>query len=101
MQSALVASLLLLAAAAEPTAPTPDQPASPPAVTAPAQPAATPATSPGSRRVCREETRPNSRFTTKICKTTDEWAQRTETARQAFSEVVDRPVVMVCPPAGC
>lgn len=98
MHSAIFASLLLLAAT-EPTTTTPAAPQTPPAVTTPAPAPA--ARTPGSRRVCREETRVNSRLTTKVCKTADEWAQRTETAREAFSDVVNRPVIMVCPPAGC
>jgi len=98
VHSAIFASLLLIAAT-EPTTTAPAAPQTPPAVTAPAQPA-TGARS-GNRRVCREETRANSRLTTKVCKTADEWAQRTETAREAFGEVVNRPVIMVCPPTGC
>lgn len=47
------------------------------------------------RLVCRREAKANSRFTTKVCKTVAEWEQRAETARQAFGEVQDRPVVDV------
>jgi hypothetical protein len=47
----------------------------------------------GDRLVCRREAKANSRFTTKICKTADEWEQRAETARQSFGETQSRPMV--------
>lgn len=45
------------------------------------------------RLVCRREAKANSRFTTKVCKTAEEWEQRAETARQAFSETQQRPMI--------
>ena len=68
---------------------------------APAVEAATPSTTAAeaqadpSRPVCRRGAQANSRFTTKVCKTAEEWEQRAETARQAFGEVQDRPVVSI------
>lgn len=47
------------------------------------------------RVVCRKETKANSRFTTKVCKTVAEWEQRAETAKQAFGETQNRPVISI------
>jgi hypothetical protein len=44
------------------------------------------------RIVCRQETRVGSRFTKRVCRKASEWSARTETARQAFHEVQNRPV---------
>jgi hypothetical protein len=49
----------------------------------------------GERLVCRREAKANSRFTTKVCKTADEWEQRAETARQAFADTQQRPMVSI------
>jgi len=45
------------------------------------------------RLVCRREAKANSRFTTKVCKTAEEWEQRAETAREAFGETQNRPTI--------
>ncbi len=88
MISALVLSLVLAVADPAPTPATPATEAEP----APATTAQT-ASGDKSRMVCRREMKANSRFSTKICKTVAEWEERAETARRAFGEVQDRPVV--------
>lgn len=87
MISALVLSLVLAIADPAPT------PATPATEAEPAPAAAETASEDKSRLVCRREMKANSRFSTKICKTVAEWEERAETARRAFGEVQDRPVV--------
>lgn len=50
---------------------------------------------PGDRVVCKKKTKPNSRFTTKECHTVAEWEEIRETARKAFADVQNRPMVNI------
>ena len=50
--------------------------------------------------ICKERTKVNSRFTTRQCMTKAEWDQQTETARSAFAQIYDRPMVVIYPPSG-
>lgn len=43
--------------------------------------------------ICKERTKANSRFTARMCMTQAEWDQTTETARSAFAEVQNRPMI--------
>ena len=89
MYAALFLSLSLQLSAAD-QAP---QPAAEADQAAPAAGAAKPGKADGSRLVCRREAKPNTRFTTKVCKTADEWEARAEAARAAFAETQSRPMI--------
>lgn len=45
--------------------------------------------------ICKERTKANSRFSTRSCMTQAEWDQATETARSAFSDVQNRPMINI------
>jgi hypothetical protein len=93
----LIAIILAsLALATEPAAPVPAEDAAS-SVEDVAAPAARSAVADPDRLVCRRETKANSRFTTKVCKTAAEWEERTETARRAFAETQQRPIVSLDP----
>lgn len=63
---------------------------------APAPAAAASAKKPeGDRLICRREAKANSRFTTKTCKTAQEWEDRAEEARKALAETQQRPMVSI------
>ena len=82
-------SLMILAA----QAPSGDADASAPEASAIAATTVAKTRSDPGRLVCRKEPKANSRFTTKVCKTAEEWEQRAETARQAFNDTQQRPMI--------
>lgn len=85
---ALLLSLMLTAdQTPASTATTEAAPASAPAATAKSDKADS------DRLICKRESKPNSRFTTKVCKTGQEWEDRAEEARKAFGETQQRPMV--------
>lgn len=45
--------------------------------------------------ICKERVKANSRFTSRTCMTESEWAAAAETARSAFSEVQNRPMINI------
>lgn len=45
--------------------------------------------------VCKERVKANSRFTTRMCLTRREWEDQANTARAAFQEVQNRPVIYI------
>jgi hypothetical protein len=45
--------------------------------------------------VCKERVKANSRFTTRMCLTKAEWEDQANTARAAFEEVQNRPVIFI------
>lgn len=90
MVTALLISLMVLAA--DP-APEPAPGAEPPAGPAAAEMRA--AKPDETRLVCRRDTKPNTRFKSKVCKTAAEWEARAEAARQAFAEEQQRPMINI------
>ena len=86
MLIATIASLLLVSADPAPATPT---------VETPAPEAAKSAKDGKERMVCKREAKANSRFTTKVCMTVSEWEAQTETARQAFADTQQRPMVNI------
>lgn len=96
MYAALFLSLFLFA---ETPAATAEPVVAPPVIDAARPPR--PKKEGGDRMVCRTEVKPNSRFTTKVCKTADEWEERTETARDALGAMQQRPTTQICGLKGC
>lgn len=45
--------------------------------------------------ICKERVKANSRFTSRTCMTATEWEAAAETARSAFSEVQNRPLINI------
>lgn len=45
--------------------------------------------------VCKERVKANSRFTIRMCLTKREWEDQANTARAAFQEVQNRPVIFI------
>lgn len=56
---------------------------------------------PGDRIICKHQKRTGTRFTSKVCKTLDQWEAIAEDSRAGLKEMADRPHVRVCGPNGC
>ena len=87
--------LALTLAAAEPAAAPESPDAAPTAAAQVGGPTVKTSREGGDRLVCKRQAKANSRFTTKVCKTVDEWDDQAETARQAFADEQQRPMVNI------
>ena len=50
---------------------------------------------------CIRQAPTGTRFEKRICKTVYEWDRQGKQARSDLKQIQDRPMVKLCPPAGC
>jgi hypothetical protein len=55
----------------------------------------------GQKIICKERRKTGTRFTTRTCKTADQWDKMAEEHRASAKEMIDRPQIPTCGPNGC